>query len=365
MKFINTEASSSALDRRPSSIWVRFLSKSSYRLVLLLIILGALILIRENDLLPSLGERGQTFVTIFLSIFIEAVPFLLAGSIVSGFIEVFVNKDMLYRFVPRHPMLAALAGGCLGMVFPVCECGVVPVTRRLYQKGLPLSMGIAFLLAAPVVNPVVVASTYAAFGWGPILWGRLGLSFLIASVIGLLFYLARPEEIIAPDSIKEQDAFDPHEHEHSPDCDHEHADEGGMPGARVWEALAIAGDDFFDMGRYLVAGSMLAAGMQTVVPQPVLLALGGGAVTSIIAMMALAFVLSVCSTVDAFLALAFVNTFTPASILAFLTFGPMVDIKSALMFLGVFKQRIVLYLILLPLMTVLFISVLLSLNVRW
>lgn len=346
-------------------MWARFLSKSSYRLALLLIILGALLLIRENNLLPSLGERGQTFVTIFLSIFIEAVPFLLAGSIVSGFIEVFVNQDVLYRFVPRHPMLAALAGGCLGMIFPVCECGVVPVTRRLYQKGLPLSMGIAFLLAAPVVNPVVVASTYAAFGWGPILWGRLGLSFLIASVIGLLFYLARPEEIIAPEAMKERDALDPRTHEHGPDCGHDHADEGDMPGARVWEALAIAGDDFFDMGRYLVAGSILAAGMQTVVPQPVLLGLGGGAVTSIIAMMTLAFVLSVCSTVDAFLALAFVNTFTPASILAFLTFGPMVDIKSALMFLGVFKRRIVLYLILLPLMTVLFISVLLSLNVRW
>jgi uncharacterized membrane protein YraQ (UPF0718 family) len=237
------------------------------------------------------------------------------------------------------------------------------VTRRLYQKGLPLSMGIAFLLAAPVVNPVVMASTYAAFGWGPILWGRLGLSFLIASVIGFLFYLATPQEVMLPDTLKEPEASGQHGHElHD---HHEHEDIAYAPGARIWEALAIAGDDFFDMGRYLVAGSMLAAGMQTVVPQPLLLALGGGAVTSIVALMVLAFVLSVCSTVDAFLALAFVNTFTPASILAFLTFGPMVDIKSALMFLGVFKRRAVLYLILLPLMITLMITVFLSLNVRW
>ena len=124
--------------------------------------------------------------TIFLSIFIEAAPFLLAGAIVSGLLAVFVNRDIIYRYSPRNPLTAALVGGSMGMVFPVCECGVVPVTRRLYSKGLPMSMGIAFLLAAPVVNPVVMASTYAAFGWGPTLFARLGLSFLIAAVVGLI-----------------------------------------------------------------------------------------------------------------------------------------------------------------------------------
>ncbi|MCB0257957.1 MAG: permease, partial [Anaerolineae bacterium] len=136
-------------------------------------------------------------------------------------------------------------------------------------------------------------------------------------------------------------------------------------GSRFWEAMGLAGDDFVDMARYLIVGSMLAAAMQTLVPQPVLLALGDGAVTSIMAMMVLAFVLSVCSTVDAFLALAFVNSFPPAAILAFLVFGPMVDIKSALMFLGVFNRRTVLYLILLPLMATLALAVYLNLNVRW
>jgi uncharacterized membrane protein YraQ (UPF0718 family) len=227
-------------------------------------------------------------------------------------------------------------------------------------------MGIAFLLAAPVVNPVVIASTYAAFGWGPILWGRLGFSFLIAAVVGGLFHFAKPQEIILPGSMQERDTSHPHSHDHATGCDHDQPGKvHNPPGARIWAALGVAGDDFFDMGRYLVAGSMLAAAMQTVTPQPVLLGLGSGAITSILAMMALAFVLSVCSTVDAFLALAFVNTFTPASILAFLTFGPMVDIKSSLMFLGVFKRRTVLYLILLPLLMTLLITVFLSLNVRW
>jgi uncharacterized membrane protein YraQ (UPF0718 family) len=212
-------------------------------------------------------------------------------------------------------------------------------------------MGIAFLLAAPVINPIVIASTYAAFGWGAVLIGRIGLTFLIASLIGLLFYFAPPEEVLRAEAT-EEGCCQPHGQ----------AETGGK---NIWDALATAGDDFLDMSRYLIVGSMLAAGMQTLVPQPVLLALGGGAISSILAMMLLAFVLSICSTVDAFLALAFVNTFTPASILAFLVFGPMVDIKSALMFLSVFKRRTVLYLILLPLLVTLSIAVYLNLNVSW
>ena len=138
------------------------------------------------------SERFQTFVTIFLSLFIEAAPFLLAGSIVSGIIAVYVNQGMVERFIPSHPVLAALAGAGLGFIFPVCECGVVPVTRRLYGKGLPLPVGIAFLLAAPVINPIVIFSTYAAFGWGPVLWGRVVFSMLVAFTVGLIFHLARP-----------------------------------------------------------------------------------------------------------------------------------------------------------------------------
>lgn len=338
------------------------LTRPWFHLLLLLLLIGAIVVINENGLIDNLGSKGQTFVTIFLGIFIEAVPFLLAGSIVSGFIELFVDKDLLYRVIPRNPIAAAFCGGGLGIIFPVCECGVVPVTRRLYQKGLPMSMGISFLLAAPVVNPVVVASTYAAFGWGPILYGRIGLSFLIASLIGLLFYLAKPHEILLPDNVHDDHDHDHHHHHHH---DHDHDFSDHSPGERVWEALATAGDDFLDMARYLIAGSMMAATMQTLVPQSELLALGGGAVSSVVTMMTLAFVLSVCSTVDSFLALAFVNSFTPPSILAFLVFGPMVDIKSALMFLGVFQKRVVLYLILLPLMTTLTIAVFLNLNVAW
>ncbi len=334
----------------------RFTVRPVHRLFLLLLFLGLILVVAEGLSpvgLASLSDRGQTFVTIFLGIFIEAVPFLLAGSLVSGFIEVFLDQRHLARFIPRQPILATLAGSLLGLAFPVCECGVVPVTRRLHQKGLPVAVGVAFLLAAPVINPVVIASTYAAFGWGPMLWGRVGLSLLIAFVVGLLFQRARPEEVLLPET-----------HAAAEVCCHVPHSQGPVQ-ARAWTALTVAGDDFLDMSRYLILGSMLAAGMQTLVPQSTLLALGQGAVSSAITMLVFAFILSVCSTVDAFLALAFVNLFTPASILGFLVFGPMVDVKSSLMFLGVFRRRIVLYLILLPLLLTLLAAVYLNLHGGW
>jgi uncharacterized membrane protein YraQ (UPF0718 family) len=333
--------------------------KRSYRLILVLVLLFLTLGVMTIEGVPpaallALGDRFQTFVTIFLGIFTEAVPFLLAGSLVSGLIQVFVKPQTLGRMIPRQPIIAALSGTLLGVLFPVCDCGVIPITRRLQQKGLPASAGIAFLLAAPVVNPIVIASTYSAFGWGPILLGRLGFTLLVAFGVGFLFHFARPEEVLLPESANE--SVEPHTHLEDPP-------EG--PTQRIAEALSDAGDDFLDMVRYLILGSMLAAAMQTLVPQSVLLAIGKGPLTSVLALMALAFVLSVCSTVDAFLALTFVNTFTGGAILGFLVFGPMVDIKTSLMFLRVFRRRTVVYLILLPLMMTMLIAVFVNLNVRW
>lgn len=303
--------------------------------------------------LARLGGLVQNFVTIFLGIFIEAVPFLLAGTLVSGFLDVFVSEEQLRRLFPGRGIEAVVSGVLLGLFFPVCECGVVPVTRRLFQKGVPLSAGIAFLLAAPVMNPVVIASTWTAFGFGRILLGRVFLAAGIAGLVGLVFSLhPRPEEVMVSSGNPSHTCA-------AISCQ-------GQPTSglldRLYRALLTAGEEFFEMGRYLVVGALLAAAMQTIVPQAVILSIGQGPVSSVVVMLVLAFVLSICSTVDAFLALAFAGSFTTASLLAFLVFGPMVDIKSTLMFLGVFKRRIVAYLILLPLQLVFLLAVFANLN---
>lgn len=292
----------------------------------------------------------QVFATRFLGIFIEAVPFLLLGTITSGLIEAFIRPDDIVRILPRNRVVATIGGAFLGVVFPVCECGVVPVTRRLFTKGLPMSVGIAFLLAAPFMNPIVFASTYIAFGFGEIFIGRFVITAIVAISVALIFAIAaKPSEVLHPASLMDTDG-----------ANFAKPRLGWRMG--MAQSLTIAADEFFEMGRFLILGCLMAAAMQTFVPQDTLLAVGSGPLTSVLVLQALAFILSICSTVDSFLALAFTGTFTTGAILAFLSFGPMVDVKSTMMFMGVFKRRTVLYLILLPFLMNLFIGVLINVN---
>jgi uncharacterized protein len=322
-----------------------------------IVVLHGLSRFAEVKLTAEWMDQLSTFTTIFLGIFIEAASFLLLGALAAGLVEVYVSQDLLTRFIPRDPLRGAIAGSLLGLFFPVCECGVIPLARRLFSKGLPLSVGVSFLLAAPVFNPIVIASTIAAFGVGRVLLLRLGLTLCIAVGTGLVFATQRqPQRLLRPAAWAPMAGAS-----------------GVLPLVPRRPALlvglsrvvSITIDEFYDMGRYLVFGSLLAAAMQTVLPQAALLTVSGGPVLSVLALTALAFILSICSTVDAFIALAFAPTFTTGSIVAFLVFGPMVDIKSTLMYLGVFRRRTVFYLIGLPLLMTVLAAVFINLNTTW
>lgn len=308
---------------------------------LLWMILGSSLLVVLASITPwslflELVSRLNLFATVFLGIFIEAMPYLLFGTLISGLVEVFLDRELMARLISKRSVPAAISGALLGLVFPVCECGVIPLTRRLFHKGLPLPAGIAFLLAAPVFNPIVIFSTAAAFGWGTMLAWRVGLSFVIAVSVGLVFAVETdPTNVLKPVS-----NLTPHEHDHT----HEPATFGD----KIQQALLICADEFFEMGRYLIVGALLAAGLQTFIPQETLLAVGSGPVFSVLVMLALAIILSICSTVDAFVALGFAGVFSFGALLSFLVFGPMVDIKSTLMYLQVFRRKPVAYLLLIP-----------------
>lgn len=343
-------------------------------LIALGILLGTIALDALDALVPALQlpavplpDLLQNYVTVFLGIFIEAVPFLLLGSVVAGLITEFVSADDIARFFPKNKVLGAFAGSLLGLLFPVCECGVVPVVRRLYQKGFPLSAGISFLLAAPVINPVVIASTYAAFGNSPIFWGRIIFTLIIAFGVGLVFSVQpNVARVLLPRSLApvrggiENEELRMEKAKSEPIQNSKYS----ILNLRLQRALGVATDEFFDMGRYLVIGILIATTLQTFIPQPALVSIGQGPVTSVIALQLLAFVLSVCSTVDAFLALSFVNTFTAGAIIAFLVFGPMLDIKSVIMYLGVFRPRVVFYIAMLTFLATLLAGVFINLNVN-
>lgn len=333
-----TTPQATAPARRPDLAWLRRILPPALALGLGLLLWVASDLAVPAALQPWTG-RLQGFVTIFLGIFIEALPFLMAGVLVSSAIHLFVTPDQIQRLTPRHPLLAAVGGALLGLAFPVCECGSIPATRRLLTKGAALPSGIAFALAAPVVNPIVLISTYVAFAsWQMVAW-RAGLTILIAVTVALVVGLAPRRDLVLAPGVDHDDDHDhatcDHDHHH----DHEH---GVAPNEGLFaltrRVLAHANAEFFEMTRYLIAGALLAATLQTVVPQQALTALGDGPLLSVLVLAALAVVLSICSTVDSFIALSFVNTFTPGAVLAFLVFGPMIDIKSTLMLTSTFRR---------------------------
>jgi uncharacterized membrane protein YraQ (UPF0718 family) len=320
-------------------------------LIFTALLLGLIWVAADVAVPPSLAPwtgRLQGFVTVFLGIFIEALPFLMAGVLVSSAIHLFVSPATVQRLSPRNPVAAALMGSCLGLAFPVCECGSIPAARRLMSKGAAMPAGIAFALAAPVVNPVVLISTFVAFGsWQMVAW-RAGLTVLIATVVALVVGVAPRRELVLAPGVDDHD-HDHHHHDHDHhhhDHDHDEPEDTGALGS-ISRILAHAHGELFEMTRYLIAGALLAATLQTVVPQQPLLALGDGPLISVLVLMGLAVLLSICSTVDSFIALSFVNSFTPGAVLAFLVFGPMIDIKSTLMLTSTFTRRAVAVIILL------------------
>ncbi|MFH0347967.1 permease [Bacillus vallismortis] len=267
--------------------------------------------------------------SIFISILIEAIPFILIGVILSGIIQMFVSEEMIARIMPKNRFLAVLFGALAGVLFPACECGIIPITRRLLLKGVPLHAGVAFMLTAPIINPIVLFSTFIAFGnrWSVVFY-RGGLALAVSVIIG----------IILSYQFKDNQLLKPHEpgHHHR----HHHTLLQKLGGT-----LRHAIEEFFSVGKYLIIGAFIAAAMQTYVKTSTLLAIGQNDVSSSLVMMGLAFVLSLCSEVDAFIASSFSSTFSLGSLIAFLVFGAMVDIKNLLMMLAAFKKRFVFLLI--------------------
>lgn len=291
------------------------------------------------------------------SLLIEAVPFVLLGAAVSAGIEVFVPSSAFERLGRLPHALQLPAAGVAGMAFPVCECGSVPVARRLAQKGLSAGAAVTFMLAAPVINPVVIASTWVAYRGQDTLWvmvfGRLLLGLVVAICVGWVIGAMSKDALLKPrpdeaargevDELGD-DSSGLHGHDHDHDHEGNDADTDGRHGtqgeSRTRRFLGHLAGDFVFMGRYLILGAFIAAALQTFIPQSILASVANLPIISLLAMMALAFLLSLCSESDAFVAASFVQ-FGVASQLAFLVFGPMMDLKLGALYAGTFSKGFV------------------------
>ncbi len=276
----------------------------------------------------------RSFFIVFISIILEALPFVLLGALVSACILIFVSEDFIEKILPKRKSIGFVIAALLGLIFPVCECAIIPITRRLIKKGVPLGMGTTFMLAVPIVNPVVLLSTYYAFNDRLyMLYARAGFGFLAAITIGVLISISEEgrKTALKDKEVEEELCL----------CGCQDIYKGYEKTSYFTSILEHTMREFLNIMQYLVLGAFLASLFQTYVNKEIIGYIGSHSALAVLFMIALAFILSICSEVDAFIARTFITQFSSGSILAFLIFGPMLDLKNMLMLFGHFKTKFV------------------------
>ena len=316
---------------------------------------------------PRARDAVGALTVTFVSIVLEALPFIMLGSLLGGLIEVYVSRERISSILPRRHSVAILVAACLGLVFPVCECAIVPVTRRLVRKGVPFSVAVAYLLAGPIVNPLVGASTFVAYNadW-TVVAIRLLSGFAIAVLVALVMDRIFPgQRALLPDAEnRPTTGFAAPKcacaHDHTADNHDNHAAHGDhsvqptppvnfapwFP-RRLVHALEHGADEFLYVSQFLIIGAFVAALSQTLVSRQAFLALAGTPAAGILMMMVLAVVLNLCSEADAFVAASFRGALPLSAQLAFMVLGPMLDLKLIAMYLSFVRKRAITMLIVL------------------
>jgi uncharacterized membrane protein YraQ (UPF0718 family) len=291
-------------------------------------------------------SRLATIWAIFQGLLLEALPFLLIGVLIAGLARWIAPGGRWLQRLPSQPLLAPLTGAALGFALPACECGNVPVARRLLAGGAPLGSALGFLFAAPVLNPIVLASTWAAFPDQPwLLAARPLAALLLALALSALLQQWPEGQLLEPALLEERRLSQPLAEVGL--LERRSGLVGAAPAAppppperpSLATVLEHSSREFLDLAGLLVLGSALAAVVQTLLPRTWLLAVGGAPTISVLSLMLMAVVVSVCSSVDAFLALGFAAQITPGALLAFLVLGPVVDLKLLGLFGVVLKPR--------------------------
>ncbi|MFC3399071.1 permease [Microbacterium amylolyticum] len=272
-----------------------------------------------------LPDRAQDGLTLALSVLIESMPFVALGVFLSIVIQVWVPAHIIHRLLPKRAWARRMVMAGLGMLIPVCECGNVPFARGLMMRGLTPADTLAFLVAAPIVNPIVIITTHQAFGWSDgILVARILGGYVVALLIGWLYSrYPNPEGMLTE---KFQMA-----------CDAAASETG--PRWRL--SLAQFVIELRAVMPALIIGSAIAGAVQVMIPRSILIAIGANPVLSVVAMMLLALTVAICSNVDSFFALSFASTFTTGSLVAFLIVGPIVDVKMIALLRTTFTTRVI------------------------
>jgi len=273
------------------------------------------------------------FVFVWWAILYEAMPFVVLGTLVSGLVERCVSRETIVRVFPKNRLLGIGVSACLGLIFPMCECGVVPVVRRLVRKGVPVSCGVTYMLASPIINPLVILSTLIAFGGkdsaasaATVAGLRVGLGFVVAVTMGIVVWRMLGEQNVLLPSLRDAD-----------DRDEGHTGGGNF----LVDVLVHASKDFMVIGSTLVVGAALAAAINSGFSRAAMEPFADNPFAAVASMSVLAIGLNLCSEADAFVAASFF-AFPLAAKMAFLVLGPMVDLKLIAVYTTMFRPKAIL-----------------------
>ena len=267
----------------------------------------------------------------FLGITIESLPFVVIGALISGIIQVYLSEDTIRRFLPKNKVVGLVAAACTGLILPMCECAIVPVTRSLIKKGLPVSVAITFMLSVPIVNPLVIMSTYYSFPNNisvvviRTIAGAIG-AIIVGAIIGVIYGKKQTNEIIKEDILQSgcsccgDNQYDPNR-------------------KSIVNLINHASKEFLNISVYVIIGALISSIFGIIINEDIIKQFHFGGINSILIMMGLSFILSLCSEADAFVAKGFLNNFGVAAVSSFLLLGPMMDLKNFILTLGLFKRR--------------------------
>ena len=299
----------------------------------------------------------------FTTIMLEAIPFLLLGALISAIIEEFVSEERISKMIPKNRVLGSLVGIFLGLFIPACDCAVIPIAMRLKKKKVPTNVIVSFMLASPIISPVVLLSTFFAFGETEkmLLFGlempklfvyRTIFGILVALVVGIILDIVCKDSVLKEEGSVVNHEHHHHHHEHIHTCNHHHEgcscsahEKETGPIGRVKNIINIMYGDFMGIISYMAVGAILAATMQILLPISNIGGIVQNKYISTFIMMLLAFALSLCSTSDAFIARTFMNSLSKNSILGFILLGPMIDIKNTIVLNKSFNKKFVIVLI--------------------
>ena len=280
-------------------------------------------------------SKFESWMWSYLGIIVEALPFLLIGAVLSALIQIYVSDELIKKIIPKNSIIAYFIAAISGILFPVCECAIVPITRSLIKKGLPIGVGITFMLSVPIVNPVVIMSTYYAFpnDINIVIYRTVGGvigALIVGMIVGFIYDKKKNTEVL-----KGEEVF-----LHCDCCTFSNNYYISLKG-KIKNLVLNASNEFLNISVYFIFGALLSSIFVVFLQDSLINNMTSGKVVGIGVMMLLGFLLSLCSEADAFVAKGFMENFGVAGVIAFLILGPMMDLKNLILSFGFFKKKFV------------------------